>query len=201
MLLLNRGKTYTTEILTGGKRYYAEPVNEGCKGPRISVIPTVKPAPFSAFSFEVLSWQQVKVSPINAGSSAMQWDFGDGFKSFIPNVTHRFKNTGTYRIKLTLTSLLNGCVDSTINVLDILPSNINHTQLPIFNIYPNPASNELNVDGLLSIVNTYYLYDFSGKLIESNLITEDTKINVESLVSGVYFIQIKGYKTKLFVKE
>ncbi len=200
-LLLNVGKTYTTEVLNSAKKYFAEPTLGGCTGARQAVTPLVKSAPFSAFSFEVIGYQQVRVSPINAGSTnALQWDFGDGKKSNIPNVTHRYDKPGVYRIKLTLTSILNGCIDSTINTIEIFISSLNQTYLPALKIYPNPAHNMLKIEGVTN-TNMFNLVDITGCLLLRNQLMENGSINIETLASGIYFIQIKGYKPTIFVKE
>lgn len=70
------------------------------------------------------------------------------------------------------------------------------------NIYPNPASNQLNVSTNLSITEIT-IHDLAGK--EVNAIYESTEsINIEGLVKGVYIIRLvgdKGIVTKKFVKH
>jgi hypothetical protein len=57
-------------------------------------------------------------------------------------------------------------------------------------IYPNPASNQinLNVSGN-SVGGNYKLFDYTGKLILSNkIISENTIININNLCNGIYLI-------------
>ncbi|NQW42972.1 MAG: T9SS type A sorting domain-containing protein [Bacteroidetes bacterium] len=200
--ILGTNKNFTTDILLGGKKYFAEPTYAGCIGPRLSITPTVLAVPFSGFSFETKTWQQVKVSPINQGVTSLQWDFGDGFKSTFPNVTHRYVNVGNYKIKLTLTSLLNECIDSTIVFVDILPSSISEITLPSLNIFPNPSNSAIQVKGVVKLneaVN-FRIYSISGSVEQKGSILENEKINIENLASGMYFIHFNGYKPMMFVK-
>jgi hypothetical protein len=69
-------------------------------------------------------------------------------------------------------------------------------------LYPNPASNVINID-----VNaiSYSIYNSTGKLVLINKIKNDYVVNIESLKSDIYFINITTkddgfYQTK-FVKE
>lgn len=65
-------------------------------------------------------------------------------------------------------------------------------------VYPNPATTYLNISGVEN--NTpYNLVDISGKThIKGNT---DSKINIENLSNGLYFIVIEGYSTIKFNKQ
>jgi len=206
-VILATGKTYQTPIINGSKKYYAEPAYAGCIGPRQVVQPTVKPAPFSGFSFEVITWQRVKVSPINASGASIKWYFGDGTTSNSSNVTHRYENTGTYQVKLVLKSNTNGCKDSTTVSVLIETSDI-HTlkTLPSASLYPNPAALVLNVSSELlgSQSMQVSIYSSNGVLVkELHAEAIDGVLNVplSGLSTGLYIMRINGFAPLMFVKE
>ncbi|WNB17222.1 cadherin domain-containing protein [Marivirga arenosa] len=75
----------------------------------------------------------------------------------------------------------------------------------LFNIYPNPASNQINIliGNMISETGKLYIYDNYGKLLIEREIIENTIIDINNLKSGLYHatIEIDGfYKHKNFVK-
>jgi hypothetical protein len=79
-----------------------------------------------------------------------------------------------------------------------------HDTLEI-NIYPNPAKNTLYTKTKNQIVDKYSIYSISGVLIqEHDMNTVSPTIDVKSLTSGMYFIQLQSGKeiaSRKFVKE
>jgi len=72
-----------------------------------------------------------------------------------------------------------------------------NTQL---NIYPNPATNVLNVElGILNENAEIKLFDVNGKLVLSQTIQGNTNIDVGNLNSGVYNVNINGVTNKRLV--
>ncbi|MBA3971003.1 MAG: T9SS type A sorting domain-containing protein [Bacteroidetes bacterium] len=61
-------------------------------------------------------------------------------------------------------------------------------------IFPNPVSESLIMEATPENIGKFYsIFDYTGKLIESNKIAaESTRINTEWLSSGMYFIRING---------
>ncbi len=203
---LATGNKYTTDVLNGSKRFYSRTDYAGCVGPMTMVQPLVRNSPFSGFIFDVLTFQQVRVSPINSTGSSIFWDFGDGFTSNKFSVTHRYQNTGIYKIKLVLTSLANGCKDSSIVTVEILPSSITSIQnLSSLNLYPNPAGNVLYIESDdIANTSTITIYDAKGMEVKTAVLTAENgvvKMDVEGLPTGVYMIQAQGFKPQLFVKN
>ena len=74
------------------------------------------------------------------------------------------------------------------------------------NLYPNPAKEyvDIRVDGDLN-VSMMEVYDVYGKLVNTvNVIDNPTRINVNGLANGMYFVRVttdKGTVTKTFVKK
>ena len=68
--------------------------------------------------------------------------------------------------------------------------NTNKQQLENVVLYPNPVKNELYLK-TIAIIERLEIYSITGELVkqESTLINA-SKINVENLVSGVYFLKL-----------
>ncbi len=69
--------------------------------------------------------------------------------------------------------------------------NFNQSKNTEWNIYPNPATNELHIETSSSEKLTAQVFDITGKkVIENILFTNTTTINTSSLVEGMYFLRI-----------
>lgn len=90
--------------------------------------------------------------------------------------------------------------DYTVRIVKLPASNlINPTDVII---YPNPVSTVLNVKNISAKAN-YKIYSAAGQLVSNGIILNN-KINVSSLINGVYIIElVDGDKTvqKKFIKE
>lgn len=71
-----------------------------------------------------------------------------------------------------------------------------------FNIYPNPVAEVVNINGEVSKAKSAKIYDFSGKLIKeiNNPFVNKKSINVSSLLSGTYILNVDGKSIK-FIKK
>ena len=112
--------------------------------------------------------------------------------------------------RFTVATYGRGVFQTTINSIDdVLSTNdLIRTEL---NIYPNPASEKINVE--FSSINSekvkYTIYNEVGRVVKSN--TENINvglknlvINVGSLKSGLYFVSLElkdGIVTKQFIKK
>ncbi|HEX8546793.1 MAG TPA: polysaccharide deacetylase family protein [Cytophagaceae bacterium] len=70
-------------------------------------------------------------------------------------------------------------------------------------IFPNPAKNELNIEGNISENSGYEIISVKGKIVQAGLINAN-KISVDLLKSGQYLVKIKtaiGPQVRPFVKE
>ena len=74
-----------------------------------------------------------------------------------------------------------------------------------FRVYPNPASNELNISIENNNLAELFIYDMQGKVIHHEIMNEEQQvIGIEHLRTGVYVIFIitneETYNTK-FIKK
>ncbi|MEW5839480.1 PKD domain-containing protein [Nitrososphaera sp.] len=58
-----------------------------------------------------------------------EWDFGDGTRSPLQNVTHSYSETGTYRVTLKVTDSA-GTVQDVSHTVDVYPVDANFTRGP-----------------------------------------------------------------------
>jgi len=76
-----------------------------------------------------------------------------------------------------------------------------------FNLYPNPATNIVNITNNENLViNQIEIYDFSGKLINIQNFNNETEIqlNVENLQSNTYILHLQtneGLAIKKLIKK
>lgn len=64
-----------------------------------------------------------------------------------------------------------------------------------FSVYPNPATDIINIESEDEIVKDIEINDVNGKLIPLQSINQQT-IDISSLASGTYFVKIKADKTE-----
>ncbi len=73
------------------------------------------------------------------------------------------------------------------------------------NVYPNPASNHVNIELLSNEIATLEVYDVSGKLILTQTLTDKINtITIEKLTSGIYFFKVnssEGTSIKKVIKN
>lgn len=81
------------------------------------------------------------------------------------------------------------------------PLSVNDIDLNLFNIFPNPITNELNINiQNMSANSTIEIYDEVGRIIFSSNISKysnSISINTQALISGIYFIKINGVVKKI----
>lgn len=70
-------------------------------------------------------------------------------------------------------------------------------------IYPNPASDVLNVRFSKAQRGFLFLFDLAGKCILKSTINNQShvRISVKGIEAGVYTLQVDGFFQKVFVSE
>jgi len=116
--------------------------------------------------------------------------------------------TNSYVLRVPLaTACTDGITDfdySSSNVVHAGTYGMNEYGTKQISIYPNPASNELNVE-IKDSNHTYIfeLLDITGRVLQMGRINEFTKIDLSALTKGIYMIKIIGDFEQTFkiVKE
>lgn len=123
-------------------------------------------------------------------------DFGISLDSFGP-LTYNFTTVGDI-IYLHITNSIG-------EVATFYATNLSQENFlkESISVYPNPVSDQLNINIPDIPVNTIKIYDLSGRLVEEVRL-EDNQINVSHLQGGIYILGIEtsvGVLRKKLVKE
>jgi hypothetical protein len=83
---------------------------------------------------------------------------------------------------------------------------IDQSSEPVFNFYPNPASDYIHVHiSNATIQNHLTISDVEGRIVKSNEIFSDELIAVNDLKAGIYFVNVysneKNFSEKLLITE
>ena len=113
-----------------------------------------------------------------------QWYFGDGGTSNLVNPIHTFPVNQTFTVSHVVTNACNKD-SSTISFNTYLLGQNPHNLQESFSLYPNPVHDIL----YLNTSSSYKIYDAVGN--HCLLGDKSSTINIESLKSGVYFIELK----------
>lgn len=119
------------------------------------------------------------------------WDFGDGSFSALPNPSHTYNTPGVYTVQL-ITSSQEGCQDTTSQLITVdISSSIGDAHQEELNIYPNPAQNYIYVGGLSQSEEAIYtIISLEGKIVTAGE-SENSRINLPTIQSGLYFVRLK----------
>jgi hypothetical protein len=128
-----------------------------------------------------------------------EWDFGDGSPHSVQmNPSHTFAAPGTYTICLTIHGVCDDvtyCKDTTTVTLGIDGTN----DLEEVSVFPNPATDQVKVQGL-SGKTAYSITNAIGvKVTESEILPAHNVIGMQRLPSGIYFLNLSNQKGKLTV--
>jgi hypothetical protein len=148
--------------------------------------PSTPTASFT-FSQNSLTFQFLNTS---TNGNSYSWDFGDGNSSTSFNPTHTFAADGTYNVCLTVTGT---CEDAT-TCQEIVVNTVGLGQLNVasgINVYPNPASDEINFVITLTDARHIAIIDATGKLVKTvGINNELTTVDLSQLTNGLYIYQV-----------
>lgn len=177
-----------------------------------TVIIFIPPTCIPSFTATGLSGVYFFTASPFAIQNTYSWDFGDGSPlgtGFAAN--HTYTASGTYTVCLTMTTPA-GCTGTfcdTINV-SIVGVNEQAANFPV-SIFPNPATDELNLDCYLSLsaTVTISIMDLSGRVLHATTFAAQPgqlqkKIDIQQLASGTYLMRIgteNATAHKVFVKQ
>lgn len=68
-------------------------------------------------------------------------------------------------------------------------------------IYPNPASDEIFVEGINQENLTAEFITLEGRIILNKKLNSDNSIDISNLKSGIYFVTIKSNQTKKYTQK
>jgi PKD repeat protein len=157
-----------------------------------------------------------------ADSLSYFWDFGDGTTSTLTSPSHTYATTGTYTVCLTVNS--GTCSDTYCQTAFTDSTQVGYgmktltaknmavgikenkaTGIKII-LFPNPATNELNVTMEKGINEDYTIFitDVLGReqqIQTASISSQACKLNISSLPSGLYVIHLKTKSGNTLAKE
>lgn len=145
-----------------------------------------KNSPYSPFKTSIISTLNYQFTGFSSTLSN-KWYFGDGTTSTTSSPIHLYSSSQTYTVSHVVTF---GCnKDSSVMILNALSTDANNliNEDHLFSIYPNPARDILHI---LSDSNlNYSIYNVFGMEVLKG--EKSNHINIESLVDGVYLIELQ----------
>lgn len=190
--LLFTGANYTTPVLLVSTNYYFTVEKSGCKSPVNTVLVEVLPLPVVEFKFEYITGHRVRFTPYTTTGVTYKWIMGDGNVYTSRFVTHQYAVYGTYKVKLILTNITSGCVDSTIMDVPFDFSGIKKVSENNLKIYPNPVVNgSLNIEYPDNIkIYKISLINNIGKTVFRTYPVNMKKIYIDNLNSkGIFYLK------------
>lgn len=162
--------------------------NDGCEGTGTGTVtePNEEVADFT------IDQDGPEVTFNNSSSTGdYAWDFGDGNTSTETSPTHTYEANDTYTVCLTVTT---DCGDFThCDEVEVTTVGMNSFSRNDFNVYPNPASNQVFVEINSNEAAMIQLFDLSGRIVKSKAITTTiSEIDVNNLSSGTYIYHIRN---------
>ncbi len=123
------------------------------------------------------------------------WDFGDGETSTEANPSHEYAVTDVYEVTLIMTGFC-GSDTATVMVEGIGGNSIHDVQAAaLLSIYPNPAKQILYVKADRSLqLEHYSIVNVLGQEMQAGTLKDQSRVNLNSLAAGSYFIRIKTDK-------
>jgi hypothetical protein len=133
---------------------------------------------------------------ISANAVSWSWNFDDPASglndtSTFQNPFHAFTAPGTYNVCLEIayagtTGTL--CYDTICKTVVIVVTNITKHDGSNFKIYPNPTEDYITITGSVGLVVS--IYDLSGKLMQTAVLTQEKNIlNITELSKGIYLLK------------
>ncbi len=133
--------------------------------------------------------------------TAWHWDFGDGNTSEDQNPEHTYTDAGYFTVSLTASNGLETNTETKKNYIQLAVTGINEQKIiSNFIVAPNPMKDRAYVSFLLNDVCpevTVEICDLQGNVMVStqqhllNQGERSIEINVEDLVDGLYFLNLK----------
>lgn len=201
------GQTLTVSAAGG---YSVSAVNaSGCTGVSSVVNVTVDNAPVASFSYDQLDEEEynVQFSFTGANADSYFWDFGLG-TSTQEDPIFGFGFDNDWPVTLIVS---NDCGSDTITqIVEVIKTGISNLPGVAFNIFPNPASDILVLQGEALMADRVELsiLSMSGALLMTQSLNLQGQFNqvidVSGLASGLYLLQLQngqGRSTLLWSKQ
>lgn len=190
----------------GGQVDFASPFDEGYNLlPRSSadLVQLTPGTPVAGFTFAI-NGATVDFTNTSVGANTYFWDFGDTSLSISTNPSHTYTANGTYTVTLAASNAFGS--DTIQQQVTITAVGLGDEIANAISIYPNPAQGELFIKNLANKNAEIRIIDALGREIRAvETSNELTKINLDGISRGQYFVQIISENEisveKIFINE
>lgn len=157
----------------------------------------VNPQPTATFESET-EGMNVTFTATPSGFSHYYWVFGDGNSSNDPSPTHQYAAPGNYSVSLTVRDH-EGCENTIEEEMDFSTLKVVSEAMIGIDVYPNPSNNVLFISSEKEL-NQLMIYDYQGQLIKNKKLkgTDQYKINVKDLSSGMYVLKLIDHQGRMY---
>jgi PKD repeat protein len=134
-----------------------------------------------------------------------EWDFGDGGSANEQNPSHEYTSTGSFTVSLTITGPAGSSTETKTDYI-LIPVGIENNETEAIMIYPNPATDFLNIDFPCAAKRKLILQTIDGKhLFERITSRKSERIDLSEFDQGIYMLIIEtngeSTKTKIVKKN
>lgn len=194
-IVVSQEGTYSVAVTNADRCRSTDTIN-------VSFVPAIVNRGFDFEPLFNIQAGRVRFTPIDLNPNyTYSWDFGDGTTDNQAIPEHVYTASGNYVVQLNVSD---GCATS-LESLEIkvdlytTVTRLNGSDIKV-KIYPNPASNVLNV--ALESENTYInklsIFNLTGQniatIVPDNKNTKQQKVQLDHLASGTYLIKIETDK-------
>ena len=156
-------------------------------------------AGFSATPLNALNWQ---FSVTETPGYVYAWDFDDGTFSDQPNLQHEFPSSGTYEVRLSISTPY-GCTNTIQQIVHIIGVGTNDANTATgFQFFPNPAEEVLNMTLPENFSEKFQvrLLNVLGEIVAEHSFAQAEKqvaLKVKGLPTGAYCVEIHSEKQRV----
>lgn len=124
------------------------------------------------------------------GVDSIKWDFDDGSTGTGTSTVHNYAARGVRNVCVTAYSPCGN--DMACKIVDVGPVTVPYLGAAAISIYPNPATNELNVAGLTEPAAYRLLSIASAEIAHGLLVQGANKITLATVPPGIYILELTG---------
>jgi len=163
-----------------------------CTSEMAEVNAIINMMPNSSFTFNQ-NYNNIYFTGTQQNTTSYLWDFDDSNTSTEVNPIHTYATVGDFIVSLTTTNYCGNNIST--DTVHIIAVNIDDLSVEQINIYPNPATEYLNIISNNKI-NYVSIISVDGKEIAKY--NNTNKINILNIEKGIYIMLINTNKKNIF---
>ncbi|MBL0138360.1 MAG: T9SS type A sorting domain-containing protein [Bacteroidetes bacterium] len=157
-------------------------------------------SPIADFSY-IINGNAYTFTNLSSNTDSVNWDFGDGTFSNLPDPVHVFSTGLNYTV--VLTAHYGICTDT--DTLFIVGVGVDENdRSPLFSIYPSPANEFIQLNSQASMEKLHIiLLDISGRTLLEQTVHQNTYsciLSTQDLPDGIYFLNIMNEDGKKVIR-